>query len=197
MSSRAILVTGGAGYVGAHACKALHQAGFTPIVLDNLSTGHRSFVRWGPLIPCDIRNADAVRDTLRAYQIEAVLHFAASAYVGESVADPQKYYENNVAGSLALLSAMLDVGCRKIVFSSTCAIYGEPKEIPIVESDAAKSGQPVWRLQSHGRAHPFRLSAGRMRLVPLPFDISMRAAPIRKANLVSCAIRKPISFRGR
>jgi UDP-glucose-4-epimerase GalE len=133
LSSCAILVTGGAGYVGAHACKALHQAGFTPIVLDNLSTGHGSFVRWGPLIPSDIRNTDAVRDTLRAYQIEAVLHFAASAYVGESVADPQKYYENNVAGSLALLSAMLDAGCRKIVFSSTCAIYGEPKEIPIVE----------------------------------------------------------------
>ena len=103
MSSSAILVTGGAGYVGAHTCKALRRAGFTPVVFDNLSTGHKSFVRWGPFVPGDIRDTDAVRHTIRAYQIEAVLHFAASAYVGESVADPQKYYENNVAGSLSLL----------------------------------------------------------------------------------------------
>jgi UDP-glucose-4-epimerase GalE len=127
------LVTGGAGYVGAHTCKALHRAGFKPIVFDNLSTGHKDFVRWGPLIHCDIRSTDAVRDTLGSYRVEAVLHFAASAYVGESVIDPRKYYENNVAGSLVLLGAMLDAGCRKIVFSSSCAIYGEPKDVPIAE----------------------------------------------------------------
>jgi UDP-glucose-4-epimerase GalE len=127
------LVTGGAGYVGAHTCKALHRAGYNPIVFDNLSTGHKDFVRWGPLIHCDIRNTDAVRNTLRSCQVEAVLHFAASAYVGESVTDPRKYYENNVAGSLVLLGAMLNAGCRKIVFSSSCAIYGEPKEVPIPE----------------------------------------------------------------
>jgi UDP-glucose 4-epimerase/UDP-arabinose 4-epimerase len=102
-------------------------------VLDNLSTGHKSFVRWGPFVLGDIRDSDTVRHTIRAYQIEAVLHFAASAYVGESVADPQKYYENNVGGSLALLSAMLEAGCRKLVFSSSCAIYGEPKDVPIAE----------------------------------------------------------------
>jgi UDP-glucose-4-epimerase GalE len=133
VSAVAILVTGGAGYVGAHTCKALHRAGYLPVVFDNLSTGHKSFVRWGPLIPGDIRDADAIRHTLRAYQIEAVLHFAASAYVGESVSNPQKYYENNVGGSLSLLSTMLEVGCRKIVFSSSCAIYGEPEKIPIDE----------------------------------------------------------------
>jgi UDP-glucose 4-epimerase len=134
VSSSAILVTGGAGYVGAHACKALRRAGFTPVVLDNLSTGHKSFVRWGPFVPGDVRDTDAVRQTVGAYQIEAVLHFAASAYVGESVADPQKYYENNVGGSLSLLRAMLEGGCRRLVFSSTCAIYGEPAEIPIGET---------------------------------------------------------------
>ena len=83
MSSSAILVTGGAGYVGAHACKALRRAGYTPVVLDNLSTGHESFVRWGPLIRADIRDTDAVRHAMDAYPVEAVLHFAASAYVGE------------------------------------------------------------------------------------------------------------------
>jgi UDP-glucose-4-epimerase GalE len=134
VSSGAILVTGGAGYVGAHACKALHRAGYTPVVLDNLSTGHKSFVRWGPFVPGDIRDNDAVRHTIRSYQVEAVLHFAASAYVGESVANPQKYYENNVAGSLSLLSAMLAAGCRNLVFSSSCAIYGEPAETPIRDS---------------------------------------------------------------
>jgi len=133
VSSSAILVTGGAGYVGAHTCKALRSAGFIPVVLDNLSTGHRSFVRWGPFVPGDVRDTDAVCHTIGAYKIEAVLHFAASAYVGESVADPQKYYENNVGGSLSLLRAMLEAGCRRLVFSSTCAIYGEPAEIPIGE----------------------------------------------------------------
>lgn len=133
MTASPVLVTGGAGYVGAHTCKALHRAGYTPVVFDNLSTGHKSFVRWGPLVPGDIRDADAVRHTIRAYQVEAVLHFAASAYVGESVADPKKYYENNVGGSLSLLSAMIEAGCRKIVFSSSCAIYGEPEKSPIDE----------------------------------------------------------------
>jgi UDP-glucose-4-epimerase GalE len=134
VSSGAILVTGGAGYVGAHTCKALQRSGYTPVVFDNLSTGHKSFVRWGPFVSGEIRHADAVRHIIRAYHVEAVLHFAASAYVGESVADPQKYYENNVAGSLTLLNAMLAAGCGKLVFSSSCAIYGEPAEIPIRES---------------------------------------------------------------
>jgi UDP-arabinose 4-epimerase len=134
VNSGAILVTGGAGYVGAHTCKALRRAGYTPVTFDNLSTGHKSFVRWGPLVPGDIRDADVLCSTLSAYQVDAVLHFAASSYVGESVADPQKYYENNVAGSLSVLRAMFEVDCRKLVFSSSCAIYGEPKEIPICET---------------------------------------------------------------
>jgi UDP-glucose-4-epimerase GalE len=134
VSLGAILVTGGAGYVGAHASKALHQAGYTPIVFDNLSTGHESFVRWGPLVRGDIRDAAAVREAIRAHQAEAVLHFAASAYVGESVTDPKKYYENNVGGSLSLLSGMLAADCPKLVFSSSCAIYGAPETLPIGEA---------------------------------------------------------------
>jgi len=133
VSSNAILVTGGAGYVGAHTCKALSRGGYLPVVIDNLSTGHESFVRWGPLIKADIRDADAVANAITTFKAGAVLHFAASAYVGESVLDPQKYYENNVAGAFALLAGMLAVGCRKIIVSSTCAVYGEPSEIPIGE----------------------------------------------------------------
>jgi UDP-glucose-4-epimerase GalE len=110
------------------------MAGFTPVVFDNLSTGHRSFVRWGPFVEGDIRDDAAVLEAISSYRPEAVLHFAASAYVGESVIDPQKYYENNVAGSLSLLKAMLLGGCHKMVFSSTCAIYGEAEELPIRET---------------------------------------------------------------
>ena len=131
---RPVLVTGGAGYVGAHTCKALSQAGFGPIVLDNLSTGHRGFVQWGPLIEADINDAGTVARIIRTHKIEAVLHFAASAYVGESMVDPQRYYQNNVAGSLALLAAMRAERCLLIVFSSTCAVYGEPERLPITES---------------------------------------------------------------
>jgi UDP-glucose-4-epimerase GalE len=129
-----ILVTGGAGYVGAHASKALNRSGFTPLVFDNLSTGHRSFVRWGPFLRGDIRDTDAVLDAIRSYGVKAVLHFAASAYAGESVTDPKKYYENNVVGSLSLLRAMLKADCRKLVFSSSCAIYGESDDLPIRET---------------------------------------------------------------
>jgi UDP-glucose 4-epimerase/UDP-arabinose 4-epimerase len=133
LSFGTVLVTGGAGYVGAHTCKALSRAGYLPIVIDNLSTGHESFVRWGPLVEADIKDSAAVSTALRSHQVDAILHFAASASVGESVTDPQKYYENNVSGTLSLLKAMLEAGCMKIVFSSSCAVYGEPDEIPIRE----------------------------------------------------------------
>ena len=135
-----VLVTGGAGYVGAHACKALAKAGYTPVVYDNLSTGHDSFVRWGPFVRGDIRDYATVRDAIHYHEISAVLHFAACAYVGESVIDPQKYYDNNVSGTLTLLRAMLEADIASIVFSSSCAIYGEPERVPITEA-AAK--QPV------------------------------------------------------
>lgn len=134
MSLGTILVTGGAGYVGAHAAKVLSDSGFTPLVFDNLSTGHRSFVRWGPFVQGDIRDTDAVLGAIRSHEVKAVLHFAASSNVGKSVTDPQKYYDNNVTGSLSLLRAMLETGCRKLVFSSSCAIYGKPDQVPIGEA---------------------------------------------------------------
>ena len=137
-----ILVTGGAGYIGAHTCKALAQSGYTPVTFDNLSTGHVSFIRWGPFVRGDIRDTTTVLRVIRDIKPEAVLHFAASAYVGESVVDPQKYYENNVAGTLSLLRAMLDGNCQNIVFSSTCAIYGEPQTVPMNETTSPHPVNP-------------------------------------------------------
>lgn len=139
---KSVLVTGGAGYVGSHSCKALSRAGYLPIVVDNLSTGHESFARWGPLVRADIRDADALARIFDAFEVAAVLHFAASAYVGQSVVDPQKYYENNVAGTLSLLRTMLDAGCQKIVFSSSCAVYGEPVTNPIRENTPKEPVNP-------------------------------------------------------
>jgi UDP-arabinose 4-epimerase len=131
--TRSVLVAGGAGYVGAHTCKSLARAGFLPVVLDNLSTGHREFVRWGPLVKADLRDTATVADTIRRHACVAVLHFAAFAYVGESVSDPAKYYDNNVAGTISLLAGMRTAGCDALVFSSTCAVYGQPVQVPIVE----------------------------------------------------------------
>lgn len=164
MSSRKILVAGGAGYVGAHACKALANAGFTPVVFDNLSTGHKDFVLWGPLVQGDIEDHAAIQDAIRDWDVDAVLHFAASSYVGESVSNPQKYYENNVAGSLSLLKGMLDAGCHNLVFSSTCAIYGEPKDLPIRETTPPNPVNPYGAtkfmveriLSDYGLATPLR-----------------------------------------
>ena len=131
--TKAVLVAGGAGYVGAHTCKALARAGFLPVVLDNLSTGHRDFVRWGPLVQADLHDTATIADTIRRYECIAVLHFAAFALVGESVTEPAKYYDNNVVGTLSLLAGMRAAGCDALVFSSTCAIYGQPAQVPIVE----------------------------------------------------------------
>jgi UDP-arabinose 4-epimerase len=134
--SQSILVTGGAGYVGAHACKALAAAGYRPVVYDNLSRGHREAVRWGPLVEGDLHDIARLAEALRAHQIAAVIHFAALAYVGESVADPERYYANNLGGTLALLGAMRQAEVETIVFSSTCAVYGVPDTVPIAETTA-------------------------------------------------------------
>lgn len=129
-----ILVTGGAGYIGSHACKALSANGFQPVVYDSLVRGHRSLVKWGDLVVGDLHDSAVLGDVFRRYRPEAVLHFAAFAYVGESVEDPQKYFHNNVVGSLNLLRAMREHAVRNIVFSSTCATYGAPRSLPITES---------------------------------------------------------------
>lgn len=140
-----ILVVGGAGYIGAHTCKALKTAGYTPVVYDNLCLGHRDFVRWGPLVEGDIRDSDAVKAAIEAHDCKAVMHFAAFAYVGESVTDPAKYYENNVIGTLGLLDGMRKAGCDKLVFSSTCAVYGEPGTLPITENTLPAPVNPYGR----------------------------------------------------
>jgi UDP-arabinose 4-epimerase len=128
-----ILVTGGAGYIGSHTCKALAAAGYAPVVLDDLSAGHDWAVRWGPLIAGDIADRALVMKTLKRFHIEAVIHFAAHGYVGESVRHPRKYFDNNVSKTLTLLDALLDAGVDKVVFSSSCATYGIPRELPIAE----------------------------------------------------------------
>jgi UDP-glucose-4-epimerase GalE len=128
-----ILVTGGAGYVGSHACKALAAAGHTPVVYDNLGRGHREFVRWGPLEVGDVGDGARLDAVFARHRIDAVMHFAALAYVGESVEQPALYYRNNVGGTLELLEAMRRAGVRRLVFSSTCATYGVPERMPITE----------------------------------------------------------------
>lgn len=134
MSDRpAILVTGGAGYIGSHCCRALARAGFLPVVYDNLSTGHRHFVG-GALVTGDIADRAALAHAFAEHEIVAVMHFAASSLVGESVADPQKYYLNNLAGALALLETMRAAGCTRLVFSSSGAVYGNADGAALPES---------------------------------------------------------------
>jgi len=128
-----VLVTGGAGYIGSHTAKALAAHGITPIVLDDLSTGHAGMVKWGPLVRGNIGDRDLVRRITRDYRIDGVIHFAASAYVGESMHYPRKYFQNNVVHSLALIDEVLDAGITNVVFSSSCATYGIPSTLPITE----------------------------------------------------------------
>ena len=142
-SPQTILVTGGAGYIGSHTVLALQQKGYRVIVLDNLVYGHRELVKdvlGVEIIEGDINDYDLLCKTFRDRQITAVIHFAAYAYVGESYTSPGKYYRNNVVGTLTLLEAMRDCGVSNIVFSSTCATYGAPEEIPISES---QNQQPI------------------------------------------------------
>ena len=131
--SMAILVTGGAGYIGSHINKLLAHEGYETVVFDNLIYGHREAVKWGTLIEGDLKNINEIEAVFGKYPIEAVFHFAAYAYVGESVAEPEKYYYNNIGCTLNLLKVMRKYGCDKIIFSSSCATYGEPEKTPIRE----------------------------------------------------------------
>jgi len=135
---RAVLVTGGAGYIGSHAAKALHRAGYRVVVYDNFVAGHRGAVKYGELVTGDITDLALLRQTFRQHEIVAVMHFAAFLDVGESVREPAKYYRNNVGGALTVLEAMAGEGVKHFVFSSTCATYGEPIETPIAETHPQK-----------------------------------------------------------
>lgn len=137
-----ILVTGGAGYIGSHACKLLAAKGHQPVTFDNLSRGHRTAVKWGPLEVGDVGDRKRVRDVLKRYRPRAVMHFAAFAYVGESVAQPMLYYRNNVAGSIALLDVLVDQGPIPVIFSSSCVTYGIPTSLPILEEHPQRPINP-------------------------------------------------------
>jgi UDP-arabinose 4-epimerase len=139
---KTILVTGGAGFVGSHACKALARAGFLPVVFDSLEHGHDWAVKWGPLERGDLRNEQDLARAFAARQPWAVMHFAAYAYVGESVAAPAKYYDNNIGGTSKLIAACAAHGCRNIVFSSTCATYGVPERLPLAEDSPQQPVNP-------------------------------------------------------
>ncbi|MEZ5400425.1 MAG: UDP-glucose 4-epimerase GalE [Bryobacteraceae bacterium] len=128
-----ILVTGGAGYIGSHTAKALARAGHTPVVFDSLEKGHEWAVRWGPLVRGDLSDRAKILSALREHEIEGVIHFAAYIAVGESMKEPERYFRNNLCNSLNLLGAMEEAGVRRIVFSSTAAVYGMPERTPIPE----------------------------------------------------------------
>lgn len=140
-----VIVTGGAGYIGSHTCKVLAANQFNPLTYDSLVHGHRDAVRWGPLIVGDIRDQPKLRNLFATFKPDAVIHFAAFAYVGESITDPGKYYENNVAGTISLLEAMRSTGINRIVFSSTCATYGIPSRLPIDETEVQCPISPYGR----------------------------------------------------
>jgi len=142
MVTRKVLVTGGAGFIGSHTAKLLNAAGIEPVVYDNLSTGNISAVRWGPFVHGDILDTAQLTRALMAYQPEAVIHFAGAAYVGESVDDPSKYYRNNVSGTSSLLDACRFAKVDRVIFSSSCAVYGVPSTLPIKETTARKPINP-------------------------------------------------------
>ncbi len=162
-----VLVTGGAGYIGSHTAKALARAGFEPVVFDNFSTGHPWAVKWGPLVEADLSDHGALRHAIQRYGIVAAIHFAAYAYVGESVREPRKYFQNNITNTLNLMDALLDTDVEHIVFSSSCAVYGVPESLPIFEDHPKLPVNPYGEsklfieraLDWYGRAYDLRWAA--------------------------------------
>ena len=186
-----ILVTGGAGFIGSHTCKALAKAGYTPVSYDNLSRGHREAVKWGPLEIGDIVDHDRVRSVLKQYRPIAVMHFSAYAYVGESVQKPLLYYRNNIGGSASLLQAVIDCGPLPFVFSSSCATYGHPEEIPITEDHPQRPINPY----GFSKFAVERMLGDIGTAIDCPgwrYAISTLQVLILKMKLVRCTIRKPI-----
>lgn len=163
----AVLVTGGAGFIGSHTSKLLWRAGYQPVVYDNLVNGNRWAVKWGPFVEGDLADPAILRRTLREYSIKAVIHFAAYAYVGESMRAAGKYFSNNVINTLNLLEAMRETGVKHIVFSSSCATYGIPSRLPIAETEPQSPISPYGEtklmaekaLRWYGEVHGFRWAA--------------------------------------
>ncbi len=150
MSRPAILVTGGAGFIGSHTCKMLAAAGYRPVVFDNLCRGNEKSVGWGPLVVGDIRDKDALQAAMKTYRPKAVIHFAALAYVGESVREPAEYYSTNVTGTIAVLDAARANSIENIIFSSSCATYGVPEALPVRETSSQNPISPYGRSKLMG-----------------------------------------------
>jgi UDP-glucose-4-epimerase GalE len=160
-----VLVIGGAGYIGSHAARALRRAGHEVLIYDNLSNGHAELAAGFELIRADLADRATLSTALR--RVDSVMHFAAHAYVGESVRDPRKYFQNNVEAGLVLLNACLDCGIRRIIFSSTCAVYGTPEKIPITEQTPRQPVNPYGTsklffenaLEAYGHAYGLKYAA--------------------------------------
>lgn len=171
-----VLVTGGAGFVGSHTCKLLATKGFLPVTFDSLENGHREAVRWGPLIVGDIRDKRAIQSALADYKVDAVFHFAALAYVGDSVIQPDRYYDVNTVGTHSLLAAMREASVDRIVFSSSCATYGIPQNVPIDEKQPQRPINPYGRTKLIGEQMIFDYAAA----------YGMRYAVLRYFNAAGC-----------
>jgi UDP-arabinose 4-epimerase len=162
-----VLVTGGAGYIGSHTCKHLAASGHTPVVFDDLSQGHEWAVKWGPLERGSLNDPARLAEVFAAHRVDAVIHFAASALVGESMSHPGKYFRNNTLGSFNLIEAMREAGVGTLVFSSTCATYGNPVRVPIDEAHPQVPVNPYgesklmveWMLRWYGQCHGLRWMA--------------------------------------
>jgi len=176
--TQAVLVAGGAGYIGSHVCKALAAAGYMPMVLDDFSAGHRDFVKFGPLVEACVSDVAAVKKAVADYKILAVIDLAGSIEVGESVRDPLKYYDNNVAKKIPFLRAATESGVKAFVFSSTAAVYGEPSAIPIPESHATSPTNPYgWSKLMFERLLHSTAAATGLRFMALRYFNAAGASP--------------------
>lgn len=168
--SQAVLVAGGAGYIGSHVAKALKLAGFTPVVLDNFASGHRHYVQFGPLVEGCVSDVALVRAAVKAHSIRAVIDLAGSIEVAESVRDPLKYYDSNVAKKIPFLRTLVEEGVEAFVFSSTAAVYGEPTAIPIPESHSTQPTNPYgWSKLMFERLLHSTAAASKLRFMALRY----------------------------
>jgi UDP-arabinose 4-epimerase len=195
MKRRPILVTGGAGFIGSHTCKLLSAAGYLPVVFDNLCRGNEKSVAWGPLVVGDIRDQDALQQAIRTYRPKAIIHFAALAYVGESVREPAEYYSTNVTGTIAVLDAARANSIENIIFSSSCATYGVPEALPVRETSSQNPMSPYGRTKLMGeQIIGDYASAYGMKYSILRYFNACGAIPT--ANSANGTRPKPTSFPG-
>lgn len=176
--SQAVLVAGGAGYIGSHVAKALSLAGYTPVVLDNFVSGHRHYVKFGPLVEACVSDIARVREAVRAHNIRAVIDLAGAIEVAESVRDPLKYYDSNVARKIPFLRTLVEEGVEAFVFSSTAAVYGEPTQIPIPETHSTQPTNPYgWSKLMFERLLHSTAAASKLRFMALRYFNAAGASP--------------------